>query len=495
MYKKDSGILLHISSLPSNGGIGSLGKSAYNFVDFLERTKQSYWQILPLTPCGKGCSPYFSDSAFAGNTMLIDLENLAEHGIIDEKDIKKIPNFSTAKADRFMQEKENVLRKAYNNKEKLLDNHNNEYSFFLSEHNWWLHNYAIFKSIKNELFDSHWNTWPKELMECNPEAIQYIELTLAKQIEYEKFKQFIFYWQWYKLKKYANDKGIQIFGDIPLYISDDSADTWLNKHLFLLDHQGRKTMVAGVPPDYFSKDGQLWGNPLYDWNNHSKDDYSWWMARLRFNLHMYDIVRLDHFRGLDACWAVDVNEGTAKNGQWLPAHGDAILSKLRFEQGNLNIVAEDLGSISNEVRGMMSRYNLRGMKVFQFGFLSNEENEHLMHNLDYYCIAYSGTHDNHTLRGWADKIKGDEKELASKYYNLSSASVVRNILSNIYASNAQTVIIPIQDFMGLGDRARMNIPGNASGNWTWRITQKELCSKNLEKQILDLTVNYNRARR
>lgn len=493
MNKKDSGILLHISSLPGNGGIGTLGKEAYDFVDLLEKTKQSYWQILPLSPCGKGNSPYFSDSAFAGNSMLINLNELAKHRLINEKDIKRIPNITPSNSDRVIKEKEDILRIAYKNRAKFLEAHCNEYSFFLTEHNWWLHNYSIFRSIKNEILDTHWNQWPKELMECDSEALQYIELTLSEQIEYEKFKQFLFFWQWYRLKEYANRKGIQIFGDIPLYISDDSADVWLNKHLFVLDSDGNKTIIAGVPPDYFSKDGQLWGSPVYDWENHAKDGYSWWMARLRFSLHMYDIVRLDHFRGLDAFWAVDANEKTARNGQWLPAHGDAILSKLRYERGNLNIIAEDLGNISDEVRAMMGRYNLRGMKVFQFGFLSDEKNEHLMHNTDYSCVAYSGTHDNHTLKGWLNSLKGKEKQQVLKYHSTSPLAI-KHILSSIYASNSQTVIIPIQDFLGLGDESRMNIPGKADGNWTWRARSKQLFSKKLEEDILNMTVNYNRAR-
>jgi len=494
MGERRSGILLHITSLPGSEGIGTFGENAYRFVDFLVETGQKIWQILSLGPVGFGNSPYQCYSAYAGNINLVDLAKLSEDGLLDRDDLNGIPRFSKSKVDfeRVTLWKMVVLRKAFQKfQEKHYNRFHNEYQQFLKEHNWWLQDYALFMSAKEHFEGGKWTLWPDELKFRTPVGIHKYQSKLAEEINFQKFVQFQFFRQWVALKNYANSKGIQLIGDMPLYVSTDSADVWSNTDIFLLDKNLEPKQVGGVPPDYFSEDGQLWGNPVFNWKRLKERDYDWWLARLHFNLNLFDQVRIDHFRGLEAFWSVPAVEKTAKNGKWKPAKGFQVLDKLKNQLGHPPLIAEDLGFITPEVEKLRTDFNLPGMKVFQFAFLSDATNKNLPHNYSSNFVAYTGTHDNDTTLGWLKSTKGEEKSCAKKYLRGTSKKALRKALEYVWASVANTAVVPMQDILELGTKARMNTPGIANGNWDWRFQWKQL--KNRQKEFIKtITEKYNR---
>ena len=494
MGERKSGILLHITSLPGAEGIGTLGKDAYRFVDFLAETKQKIWQILPLGQVGFGNSPYQCYSAFAGNILMIDLEKLAEEGLLDKETLKQKPHFSSKVCyfEVVSNWKIPLLRKAFEKfKELKSGKFHHDYKQFLKEHSWWLQDFALFMASKKYFENEVWTSWPDDLKFRKAVAIHKYQSTLEDEAEFWKFLQFHFFRQWFGLKKYANEKGVEIMGDVPLYVSTDSADVWTNTDIFVLDKKLIPKEVGGVPPDYFSEDGQLWGNPVFNWKRLEEREYDWWMARLHFNLNMFDCVRIDHFRGLESFWSVPAGEKTAKNGKWLPAKGFQVLEKLQHQIGHLPLVAEDLGIITPEVEKLRKDFGLPGMKVLQFAFLTDAANEYLPHNYGKNFVAYTGTHDNNTTLGWLRSTKDEEKIRAKQYLKGSSKKAVQNAMVSIWASVAEKAIAPMQDVLELGATARMNTPGVANGNWTWRFQWKQL--KNKQKGFFKtITEIYNR---
>jgi len=492
--KRESGILLHISSLPSKYGIGDLGEEAYDFVDLLVNLGSSIWQILPLGPLGYGNSPYQAFSAFAGDPIYVSPGELVKWGLIDEGDASDLIQFNRRKVEfeEVTKSKNKLFSIAFSNFQKQQNVQLiNEYRAFLIEHGWWLNDFTLFTACNNYFDVKSWNLWDKELAMHSASAIEKYSLMLSEEIEFEKFKQFLFMRQWFNLKNYANSKGIKIFGDIPLYVSQNSSDVWSNQDIFLLDEDGEPTLVGGVPPDYFSEVGQLWGNPVFNWNRLSETDYHWWIARLYYNLHLFDIVRIDHFRGLESFWAIPANSETAISGEWLPAKGFELLSILKSRLGHLPIIAEDLGIITNEVQQLRDSFNLPGMKVLQFAFTSDYTNEHLPHNFDGRNVVYTGTHDNNTTLGWWRTILNEEKSLASKFLTHSKENIVQRMIELAWSSTAEIAILPMQDLLELGSEGRMNIPGTATGNWNWRYEKKQLKKHQLEF-VKELNLKNNR---
>ncbi|NQU51892.1 MAG: 4-alpha-glucanotransferase [Bacteroidetes bacterium] len=495
MSRRKGGILLHITSLPGDEGVGTLGKNAFQFVDFLKETGQKMWQILPLGPVGAGDSPYQCFSAFAGNPVLIDLELLVDDGILDKTILEKIPRFIQKRVDfkKVKKWKYEMLGKAFSSyQNKIHEKFQNEYYSFLDEHSWWLNDYALFMAAKNHHGDDVlWTDWEKGFKFRENSALQRVGEQLSVDVDFHKFLQFLFFRQWFALKEYANSNGVEIVGDVPLYVSTDSSDVWTNTDIFLLDDNLIPTEVGGVPPDYFSATGQLWGNPVFNWHRLKERDYDWWMARLHFNLKMFNQVRIDHFRGLESFWSVSAGEETAINGKWVPAFGFEMLAKIKGQIGELPFIAEDLGIITQEVDKLREDFNLPGMKVLQFAFTTDASHDHLPHNSDNNFVAYTGTHDNDTTLGWLNSINGDEKKLAQLYLGKDAGKMLGNAIELIWASVTDRAIISMQDLLGLDSDARMNTPGIAIGNWGWRFQWKQL--KQGQKRFLkELTEKYNR---
>lgn len=494
MGERKSGILLHITSLPGAEGIGTLGENAFKFVDFLSDTGQKIWQILPLGPVGYGNSPYQCYSAFAGNILLIDIKKLKEEGLIEKEEIENIPHFPHKKVDfsKVEQWKIPLLHKAFLKfQKKNYSRFHQEFQTFLKEHNWWLQDFALFMSAKEHFEGEVWTSWPDELKYRKAVGIHKFQSKLEEGINYWKFLQFLFFSQWFKLKEYANSKGIQIVGDMPLYVSTDSVDVWTNTDIFLLDKNLLPKEVGGVPPDYFSEDGQLWGNPVFNWKRLQERDFDWWLARIHFNLNMFDQIRIDHFRGLESFWSVPAGEKTAKNGNWVHAKGYQVLAKLKDQINHLPLIAEDLGIITPEVKKLRHDFNLPGMKVLQFAFLTDATNEYLPHNYGKNFIAYTGTHDNNTTLGWLKSLKAEEKKLVKLYLNGTGKKALLNAMEWTWASVANTAIAPMQDILQLRSHARMNTPGIANGNWGWRFCWKQLKSRH-KNFLKTSTTKYNR---
>jgi len=491
---RKSGILLHISSLPSKFGVGDFGTEAYNFIDQLATSGIKIWQILPLGPNGPGNSPYQAYSAYAGDPIYVSPEKLVDWGLLSLEDLSDIPVFSSLETefDKVTSWKLNIHKKSWRN--FILKNDHSfkiEYESFLNEHNWWLSDYALYSACKNEFNGLSWNKWERKLLERDAETLNLYKWDLNHNYEFERFQQFLFFKQWFQLKNYANGKGIKILGDLPLYVSHDSSDVWSNKAIFMLDENGDPTSVGGVPPDYFSEDGQRWGNPVFNWDQLKKTNFQWWIARLYFNFHMFDLVRIDHFRGLESFWAIPANSETAKIGEWLPAKGFELLTILKSQLSELPIIAEDLGIITSEVENLKNHFNLPGMKVLQFAFTSDETNELLPHNYRNRNVAYTGTHDNDTLLGWWRSLEKEERKKATMYANLKQGNICERFIELIWSTTAEIAIIPMQDLLGLGSEARMNIPGTATSNWRWRY-QKHQVRKHQFKFIQQLNKTYNR---
>ncbi|MCX7820518.1 MAG: 4-alpha-glucanotransferase [Brevinematales bacterium] len=471
--ERKGGILLHISSLPGEYGIGTLGKEAYDFVDLLEECGQKLWQILPIGPTGYGDSPYQVFSAFAGNPLFIDLSMFVEEKILKKEELDILfseKNYiDYGKIYKF---KFSLLRKIFNTLKKELDK---DYYEFYEKNEFWLDDYSTFMALK-KLDERSWIEWNIDF------KTKKFDKNLIKEIEDEKFfycfLQYIFASQWEKLKDYANLKGISIIGDIPIFVAMDSSDVWANPELFELNEELKPKRVAGVPPDYFSETGQLWGNPLYDWENLLETEFNWWINRFKKAFEMFDYVRVDHFRGFCAYWAIPANEKTAINGKWEKAFGLDLFKILRKKFKNLPIIAEDLGIITEDVVELREKFSFPGMKVLQFGFEDGANSEHLPHNYDNSnFVAYTGTHDNDTLKGWFSKLDNSKKDFLLNYLNIKGENIDKNIvfalIREVWKSVAVFAVIPLQDFLVLGSEARMNSPGTVGNNWQWKATKRE----------------------
>lgn len=495
--KRKSGILLHPTSLPGKFGIGTFGKEAYAFVDFLIRSGQSLWQICPLGHTGYGDSPYQCFSAFAGNPLLIDLEILTQKNLLTQKEITP-PLFPEDSVDygEVIKWKFPILEKAFENFSKNANiTDNAKFNNFIIKNNDWLDDYALFMSLKDEFNGKSWFTWDENIRMRKPEALKYYKEKLADKVRFYKFLQYEFSEQWLALKAYANRNFIQIIGDIPLYIAADSSDAWASPELFLLDDKtGYPLKVAGVPPDYFSATGQLWGNPIYRWDYMKADGFSWWVKRVEANLRLADILRLDHFRGLCAFWQVPYGEETAINGEWKEAPGNELFETLQNTFGNIPILAEDLGVITKDVTVLREKYNLPGMKILQFAFDSQESSSKnfLPHVYEKNYAVYTGTHDNDTVHGWYNAAKDIDKMTADKYLGITDKKNLHfNFIKAAWASTANLAITPMQDLLGKSSDARMNLPGSASGNWQWRFNWKDLKPEH-EQFLFEITSLYER---
>lgn len=490
-YTRKSGILLHPTCLPGAGGIGSLGTDARCFIDFLQRAGQSLWQVLPLGPVAYGNSPYSCYSAFAGNPLLIDLGTIAAEGDITIADLQvELPD-DRVDFPRVEQYKIKLLRRAAANFLAGADRMRvDEFRQFCDTTSW-LHDYALFMAVKDACHGKSWNFWPEGIARRRAEALTEYAHQLGAVVEEQKYMQWQFYRQWHEIRSYAHTRGVEIVGDLPIFVAPDSADVWANPQLFHLDERGRPAVVAGVPPDYFSETGQLWGNPVFDWERVADRDFDWWLARMHFNLRMFDLVRVDHFRGLESFWAVASEAKTAIVGDWLPAKGHNLFGKLKEQLGNLNVIAEDLGVITPEVEKLRDDYNLPGMKVLQFAFGSDATNENLPHNYSTNFLVYTGTHDNDTSLGWFNSIDKKERRLLHKYIAGNGKQFVRNFIEEAWKSAAFMAIIPMQDVLGLDSTARMNTPGTPSGNWDWRFSWPQIRQNN-KVFLKQITEKYNR---
>ncbi|MBN1925972.1 MAG: 4-alpha-glucanotransferase [Prolixibacteraceae bacterium] len=475
--ERKNGILFHISSLPSKYGIGDLGKEAYKLVELLESSSVKLWQLLPLGPNGKGNSPYLAFSAFAGDPLYISPDMLYEWGLLEKMDLSSAPRFNKSKIDfsEVKLWKQIIFEKAWLNFSKFADEpFRQEFQHFKNEHGWWLSDYSFYTTHRGKTGGLYWNKWESELAFRNPDSIKkYIE-AYSSEIEYHNFLQFMFFRQWFRLKGFANNKGVEIIGDMPLYVSHESSDVWSNQHLFMLDDKGEPELVGGVPPDYFCEDGQLWGNPVFNWDKLKQTNYQWWIARINFNLHMFNYVRIDHFRGLESFWAVPSEAENAINGIWMPAGGYEMLYLLRCQRGDLPLIAEDLGIITPEVEKLRDDFALPGMKVLQFAFLSDKKNEHLPHNYNGRNVAYTGTHDNDTIAGWWKNLDNHTKNKIRPYLLNQKGNIAERFIGMIWSSSAEWAIIPIQDLLIQGSEARMNIPGSPDGNWIFRVRKRQL---------------------
>jgi 4-alpha-glucanotransferase len=507
-FQRSSGILLHPTSLPSKFGIGDLGETAYQFIEFLSRSGQKLWQVLPLGPTGYGNSPYMSFSAIAGNPYLISPELLAKQYLLKEEDWADIPDFNqdSVDFDAVMPYKRKLLEIAFGRfKQGYVDqdlrHHHDlylvqeQFKKFCYEEADWLEDYVLFMALHEQQPDFTWNNWEPAIAKREPKALQQKRKELHDQIEFQRFVQFIFFDQWLKLKQYANLRNIQIIGDIPIYVSHNSSDVWANPKNFVLDPETYEVgMMAGVPPDYFSATGQLWGNPVYNWEYLQETHFAWWIDRFRFLNRYVDIIRIDHFRGFEAFWQVEAGEETAINGEWQVAPGAELFNKLNEVMGELPILAEDLGIITPEVEKLRDDFNFPGMRVLMFAFGGGADNFHLPHNYLRNSVVYTGTHDNDTAVGWWQRASKYEKELFYKYIVGFAAGEPINwvLIRMAMAAVSVIAIVPLQDVLGLDNAARMNTPGTATGNWSWRYSDPDLLSQDLSDRLIEVTQIYSR---
>jgi 4-alpha-glucanotransferase len=492
--KRSSGVLLHPTSLPGPYGIGDLGPAAFAWVDALVRARQSWWQILPLGPTGYGDSPYQSFSTFAGNPYLVSPDLLVREGLLTTNDLAGI-SFPADRVDfgPVIQFKIRILSKAWDNfQARKLPALKVQFEDFCKVEAKWLDDFALFMALKEAHGGVSWTEWPKELIRREPAALQRARATLAGSIGLQKFRQFLFFRQWRDVKQYANNKGVRLIGDVPIFVSSDSADVWANPELYYLDEHRQPTFVAGVPPDYFSKTGQLWGNPLYDWEAERRAGYSWWIERLRATLAQVDLVRLDHFRGFAAYWEVPVGNPTAEKGRWAPGPGRAVFDVLRSALGGLPLIAEDLGVITEDVEQLRDQLGLPGMRILQFAFGGATEHRFLPHNYERNTVVYTGTHDNDTTWGWYRSITEAERDHLRRYVARDGHDIVWDMIRLAWASVATYALAPLQDVLNLGPAARMNLPGTSSGNWTWRFLQEQVTPGVLDR-LADQTAMYGRA--
>ncbi len=495
MNKRGSGILLPIASLPSKYGIGSFSKSAYQFVDFLKKSDQKYWQILPIGPTSYGDSPYQSFSTFAGNPYFIDPDELIDMGLLTTMECEDYDfgeDIGYIDYEKIYLSRFDMLRKAY---ERSGFQQEEAYQSFQQENISWLEDYALYMAIKDSYGGLSWIEWDEDIKLRKPHALEAYRMKLDNDIQFYKFIQYQFDCQWKALKSYANRKGIRIIGDLPIYVAFDSADTWSHPELFQLDEQQNPIAVAGCPPDAFSPTGQLWGNPLYRWEIHAATGYSWWMERISNSLKLYDVVRIDHFKGFDEYFSIPYGEETAIYGHWEKGPGYMFFQTLKDKLGEVEIIAEDLGFITQSLKELLKMTGYPGMKVLQFAFDSREESDYLPHNYEKNCIVYTGTHDNDTVVGWLKNINQADYALAIRYINRRGNDVEDihwDFIRLAQQSVAKLCIIPMQDYLGLDTNARINIPSTVGNNWKWRISSNVL-TEELAEKIREITFLYGRA--
>ncbi len=481
-----------VSSLPSRFGIGGFSKEAYDFVDFLAASGQSLWQILPLGPTGYGDSPYQSFSTFAGSPYYISLDALIEEGLLTEEECSSVDFGNDTKRvdyEKIYYTRFELLRKAF---ERANRSDDADYSAFVKENELWLKDYAMYMAVKDSLGGVSWIEWDEEIRLRKPKAMKKYEKELADDIAFYSYQQYLFSKHWSALKEYANKKGIQIVGDIPIYVAFDSADTWAKPELFQLDQKNVPTAVAGCPPDAFSATGQLWGNPLYRWDYHEETGFAWWMQRLAHCFDIYDIVRIDHFRGFDEYWAVPYGDETAENGEWKPGPGYKLFEVMKKTLGNRAVIAEDLGFLTPSVLKLVKKTGYPGMKILQFAFDATGESDYLPHKYPNNCVVYTGTHDNDTVNGWLATLNKKDLAFVKKYVNAKrTPELCETLIRTALGSVADTAIIPMQDYLGLGGEARINTPSTLGGNWEWRM-EKDACTEELSKHMLELARIYGR---
>ena len=487
-----SGVLMHISSLPGKTGIGTLGKSAYDFVDFLKKSGQTYWQILPICPTSYGDSPYQSFSTFAGNPYFIDFELLEKEGYISAADYKDV-NWGSSESyvdySLLYVERNKIFKLIQKNFEKNVPD---GYNKFCKENRLWLDDYALFMAIKDEHNGEAFDNWEEDIRCRKPEAVKKWQSSCKDRIEYYKILQYLFYHQWFLLKEYANENGIYIVGDIPIYVAADSADVWTNPSNFMLDENNKPVEVAGCPPDGFSADGQLWGNPVYNWKAMKADGYSWWKNRLGASLKIYDVIRIDHFRGFDSFYSIPYGAKTAKKGVWREGPGIDLFNELKKEFGEMNIIAEDLGFLTDSVKQLLKDSGYPGMKVLQFAFDSRDGNDYLPIRYHRNSVVYTGTHDNDTIKGWMGDANPDDIKYAMEYLRISDKSqLCKELMITGLSSVSNTCILTMQDLIGLGSEARMNIPSTVGNNWKWRATENQI-TDDIAAWLLKYTKLYNR---
>ncbi len=487
-----SGVLMPVSSLPSRFGIGGFSKEAYDFVDFLAASGQSLWQILPLGPTGYGDSPYQSFSTFAGSPYYISLDALIEEGLLTEEECASVDFGNDTKRvdyEKIYYTRFELLRKAF---ERANRSDDADYSAFVKENELWLKDYAMYMAVKDSLGGVSWIEWDEEIRLRKPKAMKKYEKELADDIAFYSYQQYLFSKHWSALKEYANKKGIQIVGDIPIYVAFDSADTWAKPELFQLDQKNVPTAVAGCPPDAFSATGQLWGNPLYRWDYHEETGFAWWMQRLAHCFDIYDIVRIDHFRGFDEYWAVPYGDETAENGEWKPGPGYKLFEVMKKTLGNRAVIAEDLGFLTPGVLKLVKKTGYPGMKILQFAFDATGESDYLPHKYPNNCVVYTGTHDNDTVNGWLATLNKTDLAFVKKYVNAKrTPELCETLIRTALGSVADTAIIPMQDYLGLGGEARINTPSTLGGNWEWRM-ERDACTEELSKHMLELARIYGR---
>ncbi len=493
-FNRSSGIILHPTSLPGPDGIGDLGPEAFLWVNFLADAGCSHWQVLPLGPTGYGDSPYQCFSAFAGNPFLVSPTLLLDEHLLTREELADRPEFPAEKVlfGAVIQWKLTLLDRSYNRFKKTTAKViKQEFQDFLAAESSWLDDFALFMAIKESCGGVAWKDWPEPLRQRIPEALAEFKAAQSDSIQRHQYRQFLFFRQWTRLHQYANEKGITIIGDVPIFVAYDSADAWSHSELFFINEKGLPTVVAGVPPDYFSATGQLWGNPLYRWAAHRETGYAWWIHRMRASLKLFDILRLDHFRGFAGYWEVPFGKPTAEIGRWVKGPGAHFIQALEAALGDLPIIAEDLGEITSDVIELRDQFHLPGMKILQFAFSSDADDPFLPHNYTVHCVAYSGTHDNNTSNGWYAQAPEIERDFCRRYLARSGNDIAWDLIRGVWSSVARLALAPMQDFLSLDADARMNYPGRASGNWFWRLTPNAL-SLPLQKRIFESNLFYSR---
>jgi len=488
LSERSSGILLHPTSLPSRGGIGDFGPAAYEFVDWLAAARQTLWQILPLQPVGIGNSPYSCTSAFAGNVLLISLERLAQRGLLNLDEVGELADgVAPIDFESVRRNKLPLLHKAAANFLGSSDgNSHARYDEFCRDNDWWLDDYVLFSVLRERFYEQTWNTWPNEIAHRDFHTLEKLRSELHQELAEERFLQFAFFEQWSALRQYCAQFGIRVIGDVSIFVSYDSADVWTNPGLFRLKKDLTPAVVAGVPPDAFSETGQRWGNPLYDWDALRARGYDWWIGRMRWAIETCDIIRIDHFRGFEAYWEIPADEPTAVNGHWVQGPNASLFEALKGGLGKLPFIAEDLGYITRKVHDLRKGLEIPGMKILQFGFGNKGAHIYLPHMYDADCVVYTGTHDNDTVVGWWNTGATDEeKELASGYLGIGEDGVNWAFIRAALTSVASLAVIPAQDVLGLDSAARMNVPSETDGSWSWRLQPKALTPK-LAKEMAEL---------
>ena len=497
-FPRSGGVLVHPTSFPGRYGIGDLGDTAYHFVDFLAQSKQSHWQILPLGPTGYGDSPYQSFSAFAGNPLLIGPDRLERDGYLPAEALADVPDLTAHRVDfgPVIEYKRNMLSSAYSHFESRGTREQRDaFHRFCHENASWLDDYALFMALKVHHMGHRggmWNTWPKEIALRRPAAMERWSRSMATQVEFHQFQQFLFFGQWLELRSYANERGIRIIGDVPIFVAFDSADVWANQDLFYLKNDGSPSVIAGVPPDYFSDTGQRWGNPLYRWDQMARDGYAWWIKRLQMVFTQVDMVRIDHFRGFEAYWEIPAEEETAVVGRWVKGPGSVFFEAMHEALGDLPIIAEDLGVITPAVVELRDQFDFPGMKILQFAFGGEQNSDFLPFRFSSNCVVYVGTHDNETAIGWYLNASEEERDHVRRYLSRDGHDIAWGLIRLAYASVADTAIATMQDLMTLGNEGRMNYPSRPSGNWQWRYSS-EMLTDEIAHRLARITELYGRA--